>query len=80
MNLNKQDFVVALVAIGLSDNLLVEQEKTAAYFVGQYATSPKDQQKEYLEAVKVAASKSITMLQQLNEKLDDELAIIEGGK
>lgn len=78
MNLNKQDFAAAMLAVGFSEGQ-AEAEKVAVQMAGMYCTGSKEQQIEFLQASKAAASKAITMLQTLNEKLDAELASITGG-
>lgn len=78
MNLNKQDFAAAMLAVGFSEGH-ADAEKAAVHFAGMYCTGSKEQQIAFLQMSKGAASKAITMLQQLNEKLDAELTSITGG-
>lgn len=79
MNLNKQDFAMATMAIGITEYMR-EAEKAAVAIAGMYATATKSEQANFLHSAKEDSRKAIAMLQQLNEKLDAELASVEGAQ
>lgn len=77
MNLNKQDFSMAVLAVGMAESM-DEAENVGVQMAGKYVTSSDVEQRALLEVFKESATKSIAMMQQLNEKLDAELASMEG--
>lgn len=80
MNMNKQDFAMAMIAVGMTEHLN-DADTFASVLAGNYVTSTEEQQIKLLHSVKEATDKAIAMLQQFNLKLDAELlAHVKGGK
>lgn len=73
MKLEKHDWALALIAIGMNDpDPHIYQ--AAVIISGEYHTSTADQRAQFLLETKAATLRGIAQLQALAEKLDAEIA------
>lgn len=76
-NMNKQDWTLILLAMGIGLELPAEYKAASAAIAGEYYTSSDKEKAEFLRAAEAESEKVATMFQQVSEKLAAELAALE---
>ncbi len=75
--MNKQDWTLILLGMGLGLELPEEYKAASAAVAGNYYTSPDEEKAEFLRTAKTEADKVIEMFKQVSEKLAAELDALE---
>lgn len=80
MSLNKQDWAVVAMGIGIKEASSTPQAShTAIAIAGHYQTSAESEKLEFLKDAKEGVEQAINLLQQAAEKVATEMAELNGA-